>query len=204
MTTRVKICGITSRQDAEFAIEMGADALGLVFYSPSPRAVTIAQAREIIAGLPPLVCIVAVFADAKKQYVQQCLAALNIDVLQFHGNESPEYCEQFARPYLKAIRMRDDIDLANWGVNYESASALLLDSYQPRVPGGTGQTFDWSMIKQIDKPIILAGGLTVANVGKAIEQVRPYAVDVSGGVEQSPGVKDQQKISAFMQEVVNG
>ncbi len=204
MRTRVKICGITRRQDAEFAIEMGADALGLVFYAPSPRAVTIAQAQQIIAGLPPFVSIVALFVDANPEQVHMCLKSMKIDILQFHGDESPEYCEQFDRPYLKAIRMRDDINLTKLAADYRSASALLLDSYQAGIPGGTGQVFDWSMIQDIDKPIILAGGLTVENVAQAIKQVNPYAIDVSGGVEQSKGIKDEQKIIAFMQEVVNG
>ncbi|NQZ54366.1 MAG: phosphoribosylanthranilate isomerase [Piscirickettsiaceae bacterium] len=204
MRTRVKICGITRRQDAEFAIEIGADALGLVFYSPSPRAVTIAQAQQIVENLPPFISIVALFVDAEPEYVHACLNAVRIDVLQFHGDESPDYCEQFDRPYLKAIRMRDGVDLVGLSTNYKSATALLLDSYQPGIPGGTGQAFDWSMIKQINKPIILAGGLTVENVAEAIKQVNPYAVDVSGGVEQSKGIKDKQKVSAFIQEVVNG
>lgn len=204
MKTRVKICGITRRQDAEFAIENGADALGLVFYPASPRAVTIAQAKEIVAGLPPFIQIVALFVDAASEQVQTCLDELPIDVLQFHGDESAEYCEQFGTKYLKAIRMRDDVDLVSLAIDYSSASALLLDSYQAGVPGGTGQVFDWSMIKKIDKPIILAGGLSVENVAMAIKQVQPYAVDVSGGVEQAKGIKDNQKISAFMQEVANG
>lgn len=204
MRTRVKICGITRRQDAEFAIEIGADALGLVFYAPSPRAVTIAQAQKIVENLPPFISIVALFVDAEPEYVHTCLNAVRIDVLQFHGDESPDYCEQFDRPYLKAIRMRDGVDLVGLSTTYKSATALLLDSYQPGIPGGTGQAFDWSMIKQINKPIILAGGLTVENVAEAIKQVNPYAVDVSGGVEQSKGIKDKQKVSAFIQEVVNG
>jgi phosphoribosylanthranilate isomerase len=204
MRTRVKICGITRRQDAEFAIEIGADALGLVFYAPSPRAVTIAQAQKIVENLPPFISIVALFVDAEPEYVHTCLNAVRIDVLQFHGDESPDYCEQFDRPYLKAIRMRDGVDLVGLSTTYKSATALLLDSYQPGIPGGTGQAFDWSMIKQINKPIILAGGLTVENVAEAIKQVNPYAVDVSGGVEQSKGIKDKQKVSAFIQEVLNG
>jgi len=203
MRTRVKICGITRRQDAEFAIKMGTDALGLVFYSPSPRAVTIAQAQGIIKGLPPFVSIVALFVDAPVEQVKNCIQALPIDVLQFHGDESPDYCEQFGLPYLKAIRMRDEVDLVALAASYISASALLLDSYQPGVPGGTGQVFDWSMVGDINKPIILAGGLTVENVAMAIKEVQPYAVDVSGGVEQSKGIKDRQKVSAFLQEVVN-
>jgi phosphoribosylanthranilate isomerase len=132
------------------------------------------------------------------------LNALPIDVLQFHGDESPDYCEQFDKPYLKAIRMREGVELTALAEEYASASALLLDSYQAGVPGGTGEVFDWSMIEAIDKPIILAGGLNVDNVARAIQQVAPYAVDVSGGVEMNKGIKDQAKIRAFMQEVNNG
>ncbi|OUR63513.1 N-(5'-phosphoribosyl)anthranilate isomerase [Methylophaga sp. 42_25_T18] len=204
MKTCVKICGITRRQDAEFAVENGADALGLVFYPASPRAVTIAQAKEIVAKLPPFINIVALFVDADVEQVQACLNELPIDILQFHGDESAAYCEQFGKTYLKAIRMRDKVDLVSLAEEYSSASAILLDSYQAGVPGGTGQVFDWSLIKKIDKPIILAGGLNIDNVAMAIKQVQPYAVDVSGGVEQSKGIKDHQKISAFMQEVANG
>ncbi len=204
MRTRVKICGITRRQDAEFAIEMGADAIGLVFYAPSPRAVTIAQAQKIVENLPPFVCVVALFVDAQPDDVYACLDAVKIDLLQFHGDESPEYCQQFNKPYMKAIRMKDHIDLTVMADKYATASALLLDSYQVGVPGGTGLTFDWSMITDVNKPIILAGGLTVENVAMAIEQVQPYAVDVSGGVELAKGIKDNQKIRTFMQEVANG
>ncbi len=204
MRTRVKICGITRRQDAEFAIEKGVDALGLVFYAPSPRAVTIAQAQKIVDGLPPFITIVALFVNADKQTVLNCIESMRIDVLQFHGDESPEFCEQFSKPYLKAVRMKEKVDLAELALRYTSASALLLDSFQTGVPGGTGLTFDWSMITEIDKPIILAGGLNVENVSMAIEKVQPYAVDVSGGVEQSKGIKDHQKISTFMQEVAHG
>lgn len=203
MRTRVKICGITQRQDAEFAVEMGVDALGLVFYAPSPRAVTIAQAHDIVVGLPPFVSIVALFVDADAEYVRSCLAALPIGVLQFHGDESVEYCEQFNHPYMKAIRMRDEIDLAAVASQYASASAILLDSYQPGVPGGTGEVFDWSLIADINIPVILAGGLDAKNVVQAIKQVVPYAVDVSGGVERTKGIKDRNKVRDFMQEVVN-
>ena len=203
MRTRVKICGITRLQDAEFAIEMGVDALGLVFYAPSPRAVTIAQAQQITSGLPPFVSFVALFVDAHIDEVKACLNALPIDLLQFHGDESPEYCEQFNHPYMKALRMRDDIDLIAEAKRYQSASAILLDSYKPGIPGGTGQVFDWSLIKQVDKPLILAGGLDASNVATAIEQVKPYAVDVSGGVELAKGIKEKQKICDFMQEVLN-
>ena len=204
MRTRVKICGITRCQDAEFAAEMGVDAIGLVFFEASPRAVTIAQAKKIVAVLPPFVSVVALFVDAAPSTVNDCLAALPIDMLQFHGNESQEYCAQFSRPYLKAIRMREGIDLVAQAEIYNDACALLLDSYQPGVQGGTGQTFDWYMIKKIEKPIILAGGLTAENVGEAIKQVQPFAVDVSGGVEEDKGIKAPKKINAFMQEVKNG
>jgi len=204
MRTRVKICGITRRQDAEFAVEMGADALGLVFYSPSPRAVTIAHAQEIVTGLPPFINIVALFVDAKPEDVIACLAALPIGLLQFHGDESPEYCEQFNHPYMKALRMREGLDLESEVIRYTSASAILVDSYQPGIPGGTGQVFDWSLITKINMPLVLAGGLDAKNVARAIEQVKPYAVDVSGGVERAKGIKDKMKISDFMQEVVNG
>jgi len=204
MRTRVKICGITRSQDAEFAAEMGVDAIGLVFFEASPRAVTIAQAKKIVAILPPFVSVVALFVDAAASTVNDCLAALPIDMLQFHGDESQEYCAQFSRPYLKAIRMREGIDLVAQSEIYNDACALLLDSYQPGVQGGTGQTFDWSMIKKINKPIILAGGLTAENVGGAIKRVHPFAVDVSGGVEEDKGIKAHEKINAFMQEVENG
>jgi len=204
MRTRVKICGITRRQDAEFSVEMGADALGLVFYPPSPRAVTIAQAQEIISGLPPFISIVALFVDAKPEEVKACLTALPIGVLQFHGDESADYCEQFNHPYMKALRMREGLDLKAEVSRYASAAAILVDSYQPGVPGGTGQVFDWSLITDINMPLVLAGGLDAHNVAQAIEQVQPYAVDVSGGVEQAKGIKDNMKISDFMQEVVNG
>ena len=203
MRTRVKICGITRRQDAEFAVEMGADALGLVFYAASPRAVTIAQAKNIVGRLSPFISIVALFVDADSEYVNECLTALPISILQFHGNETAEYCEQFNHPYMKALRMRDGVDLEAAALHYKSASAILLDSYQPGVPGGTGKVFDWSRVSDINLPVILAGGLDVKNVAQAIKQVQPYAVDVSGGVELSKGIKDKMKIKDFMQEVVN-
>ncbi len=206
MRTRVKICGITSCQDAEFAVNFGADAIGLVFYADSPRAITIAQAEDIIELLPPFVSVVALFVDAEPEFVHECIASLTIDLLQFHGDESPEYCDQFERPYIKAVRMHESIELQVVAKRYQGASALLLDSYQPGVPGGTGQTFNWSWIEEVAKPIILAGGLNSQNVASAIQQVKPYAVDVSGGVEMEmeKGIKDKEKIDAFMQEVLNG
>jgi len=203
MRTRVKICGITRRQDAEFAVKSGADAIGLVFYEPSPRAVTMAQAAAITAQLPPFVSAVGLFVNATAEKVRQTLEQVPLSLLQFHGDESAEYCDQFNMPYIKAVRMQTETDLLQADKHFAEASALLLDSYQQGVPGGTGQTFDWSMITAVSKPLILAGGLTTENVAEAIRQVSPYAVDVSGGVEESKGLKSNNKISAFMREVAN-
>ena len=203
MRTRVKICGITRRQDAEFAVKSGADAIGLVFYEPSPRAVTAAQAALITAQLPPFVAIVGLFVNASAEMVRQTLEQVPLSLLQFHGDEAAEFCEQFNMPYIKAVRMQTAAHLKKADMHYTNASALLLDSFQHGVPGGTGQTFDWSMITAISKPLILAGGLTTKNVAAAIKQVSPYAVDVSGGVEESKGLKSNNKISAFMREVAN-
>ncbi|MCF6218832.1 MAG: phosphoribosylanthranilate isomerase [Gammaproteobacteria bacterium] len=202
MTTRVKICGITRIEDALTAAALGADAIGLVFYAPSPRAVGIQQAANIVAALPPFVSSVGLFVDADKAFVEDVIQRLSIDLLQFHGEESAEYCEQFDKPYMKAVRMREGLSLESWVLHYENAKALLLDSYQPGIPGGTGTTFDWGRIPdKMQKPIVLAGGLNAANVAGAIEQASPYAVDVSGGVEVSKGIKDAAKIAAFINEV---
>jgi phosphoribosylanthranilate isomerase len=203
MRTRVKICGITRQQDADFAAESGADAIGLVFYPPSPRAISFAQANTITANLAPFVSKVALFVDPEADLVSRCLDELSVDILQFHGDESPDFCQQFEVPYLKAVRMRDDINLQQVAEDYSTASALLLDTYQPGLPGGTGKTFDGSMIQRVNKPIILAGGLHASNVLQAIHQVQPYAVDVSGGVESDKGIKSHEKISTFMREVAN-
>jgi phosphoribosylanthranilate isomerase len=203
MRTRVKICGMTRRQDADFAEKSGADAIGLVFYPPSPRAVSIAQARDVVADLAPFVSVVALFVDPTPELVLECLEALPIDIIQFHGDEPAMFCEQFGKPYIKAIRMKPGTELSALTEHYASAKALLLDAYQPGVPGGTGQTFDWSMIADVDMPLILAGGLNADNVKQAIQQVRPFAVDVSGGVESEKGIKSHEKISAFMREVAN-
>ncbi len=203
MRTRVKICGITRQQDADFAAESGADAIGLVFYPPSPRAISFAQANTITANLAPFVSKVALFVDPDKDLVSRCLDELSVDILQFHGEESPDFCHQFEMPYLKAVRMQDGVNLQEVADDYSTASALLLDTYQPGLPGGTGKTFDWSQISRIDKPIILAGGLHASNVLQAIHQVQPYAVDVSGGVESDKGIKSHEKISTFMREVAN-
>lgn len=203
MRTRVKICGLTRRQDAEFAIKSGADAIGLVFYQPSPRAVTIAQAAAITAQLPPFVSVVGLFVNASAATVRETLQQVPLSLLQFHGDETSAFCEQFDMPYIKAVRMQKTADLIEAEKRFPGALALLLDSYLQDVPGGTGQTFDWSMITAVNKPLILAGGLTTENVAAAIRQIAPYAVDVSGGVEESKGLKSNNKISAFMREVAN-
>ncbi len=200
--TRAKICGITRPQDGIIAAANGADAIGLVFYDQSPRAVNIEQAREVIAALPPFVTSVGLFVNAEVAEVERILAEVPLDLLQFHGDETPEYCRQFARPFIKAVRMADGVDLELVEQQYAEAQGLLVDSYQKGVPGGTGHTFDWARIPVgMDKPIILAGGLGPDNIEQAVRQVRPYAVDVSSGVEADKGIKDAEKIAAFMRGV---
>jgi len=200
--TRVKICGITRVDDALAAAAAGADAIGLVFYAPSPRAVTVAQARAICAALPPFVDSVGLFVDAPAQEVAAVLREVPLDLLQFHGDEPPAFCAQFARPFLKALRMRGDTDVTAALEGYAGARALLLDAYHPVLRGGTGAVFDWDAIpRPARRRIVLAGGLNEHNVADAIAQVRPFAVDVSGGVEAAPGIKDAQRIHAFMTAV---
>ncbi len=202
MSTRVKICGITRPEDALVAAKAGADAIGLVFYDKSPRALDIAQAWAIVDVLPPFVTTVGLFVNADADTVEDILVEVPLDLLQFHGDEPPDFCERFGHPYIKAIRMRPGTDLQALARRYGGAQGLLLDTYRPGVPGGTGEAFDWSLAEQpCDKPIVLAGGLTPENVAQAIERVRPWAVDVSGGVEKAKGVKDSGKISAFLQAV---
>ncbi|MDO9616733.1 MAG: phosphoribosylanthranilate isomerase [Pseudomonas sp.] len=199
---RSKICGITRIEDALSAVEAGADAIGLVFYAKSPRAVTPQQARSIIAALPPFVTTVGLFVDASRCELGEILDAVPLDLLQFHGDERPEDCDGYRRPYIKALRVKPGDDIAAQVALYRNASGVLLDTYVPGVPGGTGEAFDWSLVPpNLSKPIILAGGLTAENVAQAIAQVRPYAVDVSGGVEIAKGIKDAEKIRAFMQAV---
>ena len=199
---RSKICGITRIEDALAAVEAGADAIGLVFYARSPRAVTVQQARAIIAALPPFVTTVGLFVNASRCELGEILDAVPRDLLQFHGDEPADFCESWHRPYIKALRVKAGDDIAAACNAYPSASGILLDTYVEGVPGGTGEAFDWSLIPPgLSKPIILAGGLTPANVAEAIARVRPYAVDVSGGVEQGSGIKDHAKIHAFMQAV---
>jgi phosphoribosylanthranilate isomerase len=199
---RSKICGITRIEDALAAVEAGADAIGFVFYAKSPRAVTAQQAKAIIAALPPFVSTVGLFVNASACELNETLDAVPLDLLQFHGDETPEQCEGYHRPFIKALRVKAGDDIEAACKLYSKASGILLDTYVEGVPGGTGETFDWALIpKNLSKPVILAGGLSSANVAQAIAQVRPYAVDVSGGVEKSKGIKDHEKIRAFMSAV---
>ncbi|MGS7254286.1 phosphoribosylanthranilate isomerase [Pseudomonas anuradhapurensis] len=199
---RSKICGITRIEDALAAAEAGADAIGLVFYARSPRAVDVRQARAIIAALPPFVTTVGLFVNATRCELNEILEAVPLDLLQFHGDETPQDCEGYQRPWIKALRVRPGDDLEAACRLYAGARGILLDTYVPGVPGGTGEAFDWSLVPaRLSKPVILAGGLSADNVGQAIAQVRPYAVDVSGGVEQAKGIKDAVKIEAFVRAV---
>lgn len=201
---RSKICGITRLQDGLAAVAAGADAIGLVFYAKSPRAVSIVQAQTIIAGLPPFVTTVGLFVDMPRDELTQLLEQVPLDLLQFHGEESPEQCEGYGRPYIKALRVKPGDDISGQVGRYVSASGVLLDTFVAGVPGGTGESFDWALVpKGVNTPIILAGGLTPDNVGAAIAQVKPYAVDVSGGVEASKGIKDAAKVKAFVAAVRN-
>jgi phosphoribosylanthranilate isomerase len=202
MRTRVKICGITNPQDALDAVSLGADAIGLVFYPPSPRSITIDQAREIVHGLPPFVTVVGLFVNASRDEIGEVLSQVPIDLLQFHGDESPDDCSGHGRPHIKAIRVREGVDLLAEQRRYSGASGLLLDTYRKGTPGGTGELFDWDLIPaEMAESVILAGGLTPDNIELAIQRVSPYAVDVSGGVEREKGIKDREKISAFMRGV---
>ena len=204
MRTRVKICGITRAQDALEVVKQGADAIGLVFYPKSPRNVSAAQAAEIVSKIPAFITVVGLFVDAEPAFVQEVLSVVHLDLLQFHGDETASQCRQYSRPYMKAIRVKSDTNLVQYAADYADAKALLLDAFAEGVPGGTGLVFDWSLIPQnFPLPIVLAGGLNAENVGVAIEQVLPYAVDVSGGVEASKGIKDAAKIAAFMRGVSN-
>jgi len=202
MATRIKICGITRPQDALTAANLGADAIGLVFYPKSPRAVTIEQAQAICAVLPPFVSVVALFVDAEHFEIEDVLTVVPVDLLQFHGSETPEQCQSFNRAYIKAIRMKDDADLVDAATQYSAARGLLVDTFNPHEAGGTGEIFDWDRVPEgLDTSIILAGGLEPSNVGAAIKQLSPYAVDVSSGVEKSKGIKDAEKIRAFVTAV---
>ena len=202
MTTRVKICGLTRPQDVEAAVACGADAIGLVFYAPSPRAVDLEQARILAAKVPAFVAVTGLFVNPERDYVEAVLDAVPLDLLQFHGDESPEFCQSFGRRWIKAVRVREPGQIEQAFADYHQASGLLVDAWDPNRYGGTGQSFNWSLIPESRPlPLILAGGLSSDNVARAIEQVRPWAVDVSGGVEESKGKKDTTKLSQFFKEV---
>jgi phosphoribosylanthranilate isomerase len=199
---RVKVCGITRVEDALSAIRLGANAIGFVFWSKSSRYITPDSVREIVLALPPFVTTVGVYVDPTQEWVEETAVAGGLSLLQFHGDEAPEFCEQFSLPYIKAIRVREGVDLLQYTTRYRRARGLLLDTYTAGMPGGTGHVFDWKLIPQdLSLPLILSGGLNPANVLQAIKQTRPWAVDVSSGVEAAKGIKDEKKISAFMQGV---
>ena len=205
---RVKICGITRVEDALAVAKSGADAIGLVFYEKSPRHVSIEKAAQLASALPPFVTVVGLFVNASAKAVRETLDSVSLDVLQFHGDETPAFCEQFHKPYLKAIRVKPGVDLLQCAELFHSAQGLLLDAHVEGIPGGTGAVFDWTLIPaNLPLPLILSGGLDVENVAAAIRQVRPYAVDVSSGVEAGrgintlKGIKDAAKIARFMYEV---
>lgn len=200
--TRIKICGITTVQDARYATASGADAIGLVFYDRSPRAVSPEQAAQIAAAVPPFVTVVALFVNEPAQEIERILDVVAVDMIQFHGEEPPEFCQQFRRPWLKAVRMKPDVELDSICRQYDGGRGILLDSWQEGVPGGTGKTFNWDLAATgLPLPVVLAGGLNAANVAAAVTRLRPAAVDVSGGVERTPGRKDPQKISQFISAV---
>lgn len=186
------------------AVDHGADAIGLVFYEDSPRAISIENARDLVQKLPPFVTVVGLFVDPSPKDVAAVLHRVSLDLLQFHGGELPSECSAYGKPYIKAIKVKEGDDIVKQVSQYKNARGVLLDTYDPKIPGGTGRVFDWTKIpKKLDKPLILAGGLTAENVWQAISKVRPFAVDVSGGVEAAKGIKDAEKIAAFMRGVQN-
>ena len=202
MRTRVKICGITSVGDGLAAARHGADAIGLIFYPPSPRLVTLERAREIAASLPSFVARVAVFVNPSAAEVEAVIRACRPDLLQFHGEETADFCRAFGVPYLRALRVRPGVDLLESLSLFGDAAGWLLDAYRQELYGGTGEAFDWGLIpRELARPLILSGGLDAANVGEAIRRVRPWAVDASSGVEAAKGVKDERRIAEFMEAV---
>ena len=199
MRTRAKICGITRAEDAQAAATHGADAIGLIFYRPSPRCVTPQQARRIVEAAPAFVTTVAVFVNPTQEEVETVIRESGVSLLQFHGDEAPEFCSGFSLPYIKAARIKPGLDLIKYLSPHAGAKAWMLDAYHEDLWGGTGGVFDWSLVpRAAARPIILSGGLTADNVANALRRVRPYAVDVSTGVEASKGIKDAAKIAAFI------
>lgn len=202
MSVRVKVCGITRSEDAIAAVQCGVDAIGFVFWPHSSRYIDPESARRIAEVIPPFICTVGVYVDPDAAWVEQTARAAKLNLLQFHGDESPEFCNQFPQPYIKAIRVKPDADLLQYAQRYGAAKGLLLDTYAADMPGGTGHAFDWQLIpQQLSLPLILSGGLNPDNVARAIKQTQPWAVDVSSGVEAAKGIKDEKKIIAFMQGV---
>jgi phosphoribosylanthranilate isomerase len=202
--TRIKICGITSAEDARMAADAGADAIGLVFYPPSPRAVDVERAAEIVAALPPFVTPVALFVDPQPREVEHVLAACSVGLLQFHGDEPPSLCRAFGLPYLKAIRVRPEVDLLQSLAPYDDAAGWLLDAFHDGLYGGTGRAFDWDLVPRASaRPLVLSGGLSPENVAEAVRKVRPWAVDVSSGVESARGIKDAARVARFIAGVRN-
>jgi len=205
MRTRVKICGLTRDEDVAAAVAAGADALGFVFYDPSPRSVDIDRAAALAARVPAFVTVVGLFVDAEPELIAEAARRVPLGLIQFHGAESPEFCASFGRPWIKAIAMREGLDANDAARRYAGAASLLLDTYDPALAGGTGRRFDWDLVPPDLAPrVILAGGLDAGNVAEAIGRVKPHAVDVSGGVEQAKGRKDRHKINDFMQGVRDG
>jgi len=200
--TRIKICGITNVEHAHLAAGEGADAIGLVFYRESPRYLSLRDAAIIAESLPPFVAAVGLFVNAAERDIRAVLDAVDLDLLQFHGDETAEFCARFGRPYMRAVRMEKGTDLLEYADRFSRAKALLLDAHVPGQPGGTGRTFEWSGVPRgFALPLVLSGGLTAQNVGPAIRAVRPWAVDVSSGVESERGVKDPRKIVEFIRSV---
>jgi phosphoribosylanthranilate isomerase len=202
MRTRVKICGFTRIEDAVEAANLGVDAIGLVFYPPSPRHVEIEQAIQIVNALPAFTTVVALFVDEQEARIREILQRVPIDCLQFHGDEPAKTCRIYGKRYIKAVSMKDNIDIQALTLEYHDADGLLLDAYHPDAKGGTGSQFDWALIPQhCTLPIILAGGLDETNAKLAVQTVRPYALDISSGVELKKGVKDSLKMAAFIKQV---
>jgi len=199
---RVKFCGMTRVRDVEIAASLGVDAVGFIFYKKSPRCVTVEKVKELLKALPPFVTSVGVFAEEDEKNIEAILKQVPLDLLQFHGKESPSFCAQFGKPYIKALPMKEGVDIISACLEYEDAKALLLDTYDPHQLGGQGRSFNWTLIPpQCPKPLILAGGLNVSNIKEAVNMVKPYGVDINSGIETKPGEKDETKMKAFMKEI---
>lgn len=203
MRVRIKFCGMTNHEDAQYAAQLGVDAIGLIFYKQSPRAVTITEAKSVVENLPPYISRVAIFVDPDESLVNEILQQISPHYLQFHGHESPDFCRSFGLPYIKAIHIKDEDISSSYEKNYPDACGFLFDAYQEGIPGGTGKVFDWNKLpKNLEKPMILSGGLDPLNVIQAIEQLHPYAVDVTSGIESRPRMKDKTKMKAFVDSVL--